>query len=222
MSHPADSHRSFVALFSCLMILFVCAPFLHGIGMEEELFISLCFLGLMGTVILVLRKRRGHRVMILTGLAATLTNGAVFFTENPAPDIATLMLDAVFYTFAIFYMARLIFRSERVTSHVITGAVCIYLLAAIQGGLLFALIDCFIPNSFIIPGDRPDKPLESLYENFIYYSFASLTTLGYGDIAATSTPARFFSVLEAAFGQIYLTVLVARLVGTHIMQRNFK
>lgn len=52
----------------------------------------------------------------------------------------------------------------------------------------------------------------------IYYSFTTLTTLGYGDILPLSPPARMFSALESVMGQIYLAVLIARLVGLHIIR----
>jgi hypothetical protein len=52
----------------------------------------------------------------------------------------------------------------------------------------------------------------------IYYSFVTLTTVGYGDVTAASMIARSYSVLEAVIGQLYLTVLVAGLVGLHISQ----
>jgi hypothetical protein len=58
--------------------------------------------------------------------------------------------------------------------------------------------------------------------NFIYYSFVTQTTLGYGDFTPITAPARSLSLLEAVFGQLYLAVLIARLVGLHITQSSEK
>jgi len=58
--------------------------------------------------------------------------------------------------------------------------------------------------------------------HFAYYSFVTLTTLGFGDITPVSDPARSLSLLEAIVGQLYLAVLVARLVGIHISQLTYR
>jgi hypothetical protein len=56
--------------------------------------------------------------------------------------------------------------------------------------------------------------------NFVYYSFVTQTTLGYGDITPITAPARSLSLLEAVIGQLYVAVLIARLVGIHIAQSS--
>ena len=64
------------------------------------------------------------------------------------------------------------------------------------------------PDSELIPGE------------IFYFSFVTLTTLGYGDITPESMMARNLTIIEATIGQIYLTVLVARLVGLHISEER--
>jgi hypothetical protein len=54
--------------------------------------------------------------------------------------------------------------------------------------------------------------------HFIYYSFVTMSTLGYGDITPISNPARSLSLLEAVVGQLYIAILIAKLVGMHIAQ----
>jgi len=61
---------------------------------------------------------------------------------------------------------------------------------------------------------------ETGFSHFVYYSYTTLTTLGYGDILPLTSPARTFSYMEAICGQIFLVVLVARLVGLHIAQSS--
>jgi voltage-gated potassium channel Kch len=62
----------------------------------------------------------------------------------------------------------------------------------------------------------------SSFANFIYYSFVTLTTLGYGDIVPVSPHARALSSLEAVIGQLFIAVLIARLVGMHIVHETEK
>jgi voltage-gated potassium channel Kch len=92
----------------------------------------------------------------------------------------------------------------------IVGAICIYLLMGLVWALSYLLIAQAIPNAF--------NGLEQLpwYNNFAdaaYYSFVTLTTLGYGDISPVAPIARFLVYMEAIFGVFYMAILVASLVG---------
>ncbi len=82
-------------------------------------------------------------------------------------------------------------------------------------GLLFALVEQLSPGSFNFPTHELSA---DLLREFIYYSLVTLTTVGYGDITPVTPVAQGFSNLEAIVGQIYLVVLVARLVGLHVAQ----
>lgn len=109
-------------------------------------------------------------------------------------------------------MLRRIFQHDRVDAATISGAVCVYLFLGVAfafGYLIVATLD---------PGALTIAPVGSTAENistFYYFSFTTLTTLGYGDIAPLSEPARSLAILEAIVGQLYLVVLVARFVGIH-------
>ena len=93
------------------------------------------------------------------------------------------------------------------------GAACIYLLSGTIWGIVFSLLQAFTPGAFegLSTGD-PSAQLREL----IYFAFVTLTTLGYGDIAPVTPVARTVAYLVAILGQMYLTVLVAALVGLHI------
>jgi voltage-gated potassium channel Kch len=81
--------------------------------------------------------------------------------------------------------------------------------------LLFTVIEGIRPQSFLI-GDLQRASIRDMSTHFTYYSFVTLTTLGYGDITPLTPTAKAFSFVEAVFGQIYIAVLIARLVGLHI------
>jgi voltage-gated potassium channel len=82
---------------------------------------------------------------------------------------------------------------------------------------VYLLLIALDPESFHF-----SRALDAGGKDFTYYSFVTLTTLGYGDITPVTDPARSLSLLEAVMGQLYLAVLVARLVGIHIAQSNEK
>ncbi len=99
----------------------------------------------------------------------------------------------------------------------LVGAACIYLLSGSLWGIFYFLLNVIAPGSFT--GIAGESWSEQLNE-FTYHSFVTLTTLGSGDITPVAPVARTLSYLEAVLGQMYLTVLVAVLVGIHIATRR--
>lgn len=109
---------------------------------------------------------------------------------------------------------------RRVTGEILFAAACVYLLLALIWSLGYELAHTFEPETLAIP-----ERLVALGENpssrgiFTYFSFVTLTTLGYGDVTPISDSARTLAALEAAIGQLFLVIVVARLVGMHAAQQ---
>jgi hypothetical protein len=88
----------------------------------------------------------------------------------------------------------------------------VYLLIGLTWAALYILIEYVNPGSFI---DTSTKiPINA--PRFLFFSYVTLTTTGYGTLLPVSDPARSLALVEAIFGQLYLAILVARLVGLHI------
>ena len=106
-----------------------------------------------------------------------------------------------------------IMRQDKVTADMILGALCSYLLLGILFAIAYRMIHDFFPGSFnLVPGQGDSM------STFTYFSFTTLSTLGYGDITPAASGVRQLAILEALTGQIYLAVLVARLVGLQAAQ----
>ena len=105
-----------------------------------------------------------------------------------------------------------IFRSGIVTSARVQGGVAVYLLLGLGWAHCYQIANCLIPGSF-------QSSVGSFFSvvEWYYYSFATLTTLGYGDIVPIKPVARSLAIGEALTGQLYLTVLIARLVALEVM-----
>ncbi len=113
--------------------------------------------------------------------------------------------------------------SGQVNANRICGAICFYVLIGLCFGMFFFTLDLHDPTSFKIEHFYDGTPKVGLpitvhdrFTLFNYFSFCTLSTAGFGDITPISQAARTFSWLEAIFGQLYLSILVARLVGLHI------
>jgi len=130
---------------------------------------------------------------------------------------SSVILLAAFFCVSIL---AYVLHSGRVTSDKIFAAICVYLLLGFVWTYVYALLDDMQPGSFADSTETGRTDDVAHVTQLRYLSFATLTTLGYGDILPRSSTARTMAVLEAVMGQIYLAVLVARLVGLHIVHAN--
>ena len=139
-----------------------------------------------------------------------------------ATDINTFRVWSAVFGAAFFgFIASIIikhifsFRSK-VDVDLIYGAVSVYLLIGIAFTELYMIFALLNPNAFT--GFDATADLSTVARSLSFFSFVTLTTLGYGDITPTESYTRVLAYTEAIIGQLYLTILVARLVGTYIAQ----
>jgi len=122
--------------------------------------------------------------------------------------VAVLLL----YLFIIGLLLKRIFKTQTVTLDTIGYALCTYLLLGLIWTLFYAPLVALNPTAFSQPiVQEGSSPVAAL----IYFSFVTLTTLGYGDISPVSEIARALAILEALTGTLFLAVLIARLIGTY-------
>lgn len=126
---------------------------------------------------------------------------------------------ALFIGFAVVMILRNIFAASVVTGDDVLGAVCGYLLAAGAWANLCAATELLVPGSFSVSNDLQE--LSSSHGRtalFNYFNVVTLTTMGYGDITPVRPPATALAMLEAIFGQFYIAVVVAQLVGLRLAE----
>ena len=148
----------------------------------------------------------------LLALAYVISYFGDTYSAVPQWQMVHSGVGALFFTsVALVLLTRIMSVHTRVTGELIAGSVAVYLLLGIVFAYLFELVNLISPGSFSFV-DRP--VLED--PDFFYFSLVTLTTLGYGDITPLAPIARGLATLEALIGPLYLTVLVARLVGMRI------
>jgi voltage-gated potassium channel len=131
---------------------------------------------------------------------------------------AVLVCWLCFLVLTDWAILRQVLGTTRVTNDTISGAVCGYLLIGLIFAFIYALIALAFPGSFQLQGKILLPETHRLFYqheigNLIYYSFVTLGTVGYGDMAPLSAPARIIAPLEAIAGQFYIAILIARLVS---------
>ena len=140
------------------------------------------------------------------------------FVEIPFLVFVGDCFGIAFIAFLVVVILLFIFSKHEVTTNVIYASIVVYLLIAIMWSFVYLVLENIHPGSFVIGNSQ----IEVGRRLYIYYSFVTITTLGYGDITPTTDLANSFSFLEAVTGQLYIAILIARLVGIHIAQSMSK
>jgi hypothetical protein len=134
----------------------------------------------------------------------------------------TLTCDIICCGILIGIVLIQVFREGPITMHRITGAIAVYLLIGLMWAFVYQLIALQSPAAFKLPTSMGTYTADTLQSSLLYFSFVTLTTLGYGDILAVHPSARMLVMLEALTGQLFPAILLARLVSMEIIHRNTK
>lgn len=113
-----------------------------------------------------------------------------------------------------------VFREGPITGYRIQGAIVVYLLMGLMWSAAYELVFHIIPGAFHFAQAVPHEGVGS--HSLVYYSFITLTTVGYGDITPVHPAARSLAVAEALAGQLYPAILIARLVSMELESRRRK
>ena len=208
----------FVNLLASLVLLFLLVPALEGSelgGGVLDVFVS-------GSLLLTLHALRGRQRAFLWGVLLALP--AIAAAAGAHLFHSAILLSAGHGFGLLFFLltGSTILKQvlEPGAGSRLQAAVCGYLLLGLGWALVFSTLEHVSPGSFGDPlgtGAQNHAVLAGM-PHLIYFSFTTLTTLGYGDVVPTSTLARSLSTLEAVLGQLYLALLVARLVGVRAAQ----
>ena len=123
------------------------------------------------------------------------------------------ILTFAFFLFVLWELLKFVLRAKEVDANVVFACISGYLVLGIVGAPLCAMINLSIDHAFHLP-DHSD------FYDFIYFSFVTLTTVGYGDITPVHPFSKAISLVISIAGQLYLTFLVAIIVGKYLMYQQ--
>ena len=126
-------------------------------------------------------------------------------------------LSILFLSYISVLIGRFLFETDRISIDMVLASICLYLLIGLLWAFIYQLIEVNHSGAFRFTS-LDSFPLDprSMRREFIYYSYVTISTLGYGDITPVTRIARSWAVLETLTGQIYIAVVIARLVGLYI------
>lgn len=201
-----------VQLLASIALLLLVQPFAEGRFAQPTL--NLLLLVTLGSAVVTFAHRRVHLVIGLMLLA--LLQGAAWYrhhTETAGVSAAFSLLALVSFAYFAALVMGDVFRARQITADTICGALSSYLLLGICWAFAHGLLESLQPGSIV--GLRP-ADAASGYDQLLFYSFITLTTVGYGNMVPANPRAETLAYAEAVVGQIFMTVLVARLVALNI------
>lgn len=208
-----SSHR-YALLFYSLLITLGAAPLLEALGRDAallEIFLAVSLLaGAFGFEV-----GRTKRVVLILTVAAVVAHFALPQGAIDARPAALAFWTAIALLCAAFAL-RFAMQSTKIDAEHIYAALSAYLLAGIFFGVLYHAVERVWPGSFTAAGAIGEFPLF----DGIYFSFVTLATLGYGDVLPVSGVARGLAMVEAVSGQLFLAVMIARLISSHVQSAD--
>lgn len=221
--------RHFRSLFLLLILLFFGVPlFFGGLAsgvpiIAKYIYLITFFFLLIGIIRITSRKKGAHWMMISSSVIALLLNAVFVEYHDERILLANNLIIAAILIYIIVSFSRYLFSKSTVTQYTLYAALSNYLLIAFLWVMLYGIADILHPGAFDIPLEiSPDRRLALLGNSGsfhgLYFSIVTITTLGYGDITPVSQVARTLCSLEALVGQMYLAIMVARLVGLYAAQ----
>jgi voltage-gated potassium channel len=204
---------SFLGLFISLVALILLPPFFGGnlVFIQKIMWVATLLMGLW----LVTHNRRLLLIAVVLAIPILVVSGTDLVGEAIAPVLAASCITLILLLFILTHLLRFVVLTKRVSSDLIFASLCVYLLIGVIWAYIYFVMALLIPESFSISTDIGGT-YSVLLRELLYYSYVTLTTLGYGDIAPETPIARSWAAMEAIVGQLYLTVVVARLMGLYI------
>ncbi len=217
-AHIGRRHTShFRFLLIAIALMFAVRPFVEGyaaIGLLTDIFL---FLILLSGAYAFSDQGRVFLLVLVIVLSGFVLGVISYLVSSGLLEVIKSVLVAMFLACVLAIILSKVFREKEVTEDLVTGAVCAYFLMGMLWAYVFYFLALAEEDSFanLNAVARDIGP-------FMYFSFVTLATLGYGDIVPRTGPAQSLAALESIIGQLYLAITIARQVGVYSSQFRFK
>lgn len=211
--------------FLLVLLLFLIAyPYLHQKFPEQIAVVEVCFAFLMISGVSLLETRK--KVLVFMFILAIMVLAGIIIvdiTQSVLLLCLIMLIELIFFSIIFVSLLNYIYTQEKVTLDKIYAAVTSYLVLGILFAVLYTLVGTILPDSFqyTVLASVPllnSFPHPAFFSEALYFSFVTLGTLGYGDWVPVFGPIKMIASLEAISGQLFIAILIARLVGVQISQ----
>lgn len=197
-----------------LVLLFAAAPFAEQIRGGETLESSALTLVLISAAFAVGRHRRVLWLTIFLGIPTVIGKWLNHFWPDMFSPVWFLPCVLVFMSFILIQLLHFILTAPRVNGEVLCAGISSYLLLGLLWAFAYMLVAQLVPGAFLFDGRIKGTPAMTSFTS-VYFSFITLTTVGYGDITPVASVARMLAALEAMTGTLFVAILISRLVSMY-------
>lgn len=205
----------FSLLLASLIIAVVIAPLLEATKLGDLIQLSCLTLVFVSAVFINWQHRTKLWLFAVAAIAALTLHWLALFFPSDNLSILRYVAGFIFLGFTAALLLKSIFSRDEVTPNAILGSICIYLLLGLMWALGYSALIVIEPEPFHLPEslvmESPDN--HPSLATLLYFSFVTMSTLGYGDITPQTDLARTLTWTQSVTGQFYLAVLVARLIS---------
>ena len=205
------SDNSQITLITSILTLIIFSPYYWSASSAN--YLHFIFLSLILLSAILTLKKSGNKLKVIqqAGYLIILITLTSAITNNSYVELVNRFLFVLFFMLVAINLLIGIVKSKEVDSDVIFSAVAVYVLFGFCGAVLAAVINFFNPAAFSI-----ESSYSSQFHQYLYFSFITITTTGYGDILPITPLARNLAIFLALFGQLYLTVIIGILIGKYL------
>ena len=208
----------YLNLLVVIVGMMIIAPFTArspALRTVNNIVLTLVLLSVVNTV---KRQRATFLIGLVLGVPWVLLAWLRLIESLAVPPTILSLTSMIFDGYIIFILLRHIIRAKKVTADILYGAVSVYILLGIFFASLYFFLDAITPGElFIYAGADAGYDITDPLGIF-YFSFVTLTTLGYGDIQPAADVSKIFAILEAMTGVLYFAALIGRLIGLYVAQ----
>lgn len=217
--HLSGSNR-FGILLILFLLQFITTPLFEG-SMAAGYVGDTIFYLVLAAAAYSVRKSRFFKLAIVFGAFTILGESSSYFTDSRNVLIASNFISCVYLGLVTFLIAGAVARQQEISADSVIGGLCVYMLIGMFWTTLFVNLELLNPGSFSfgVYGSHPD--LKTSYRLLFFYSYVTLLTIGYGEVAAMSGMAQVLTILEGLLGQFYLIFFMASLVGLYVSDRQY-
>src|SRR5437773_325403 len=209
---------STVQLLIALGLFFIWAPFVEEIEGGELIVSGLFSLVLLAGVFAVADRKRVLVIAIVLAIPAIAGRWINHFRPDLIPPAVFLVAGLILIAFVVGNLLRFVLRAPSVNTEVLCGSISAYLMLGLMWTMAYWLVDQLTPGgAFSFNTNTGTRSINGF--NGFYFSFVTLSTVGYGDITPVSRIARWLAAMEAMTGLLYVAVLIARLVSLYSAPR---
>ena len=222
LENDRNEANAFGFLLLAICVLIFLMPLAAQQHPQAEILRALITLVLVAGVFASTRKRWVLVASIALAVGASGTGWAADLLDSQMVSLVSYILALLNILFVIFVVSRVVLRRKEITTDAVCGGLSVFLLIGLAFMIIYGLVEYAEPGSFLVRGEAMEggKTLTrdpASFVQFLYFSLITLATVGYGDILAVRPLAQMLAATEGIIGQLFLAVVVARLVAMNLI-----